>query len=78
MGKKKAKSDENHNEKRMAIMSEINYEATFFGLWFINLLHLATFLFMSFVVLRFWNTTWYAISLYCLGITMLPLCAVHA
>eukprot|EP00347_Sterkiella_histriomuscorum_P011174 403373465 len=50
-------ADAQANErKRQSIMSEINYESTFFGLWFINLVYLASFVFFSFVVVRFWST----------------------
>lgn len=45
-----------NDKKRLAIMSEITYEATLFGLWFVNLAYIASFLFMSFIVLRFSST----------------------
>ena len=49
--------DQNNIEaKRLAIMSEINYESTMFGLWLISLIYLSSFCFTSFVVLRFWPT----------------------
>jgi len=47
-----------NQEKKDAILSEINYEATLFGVFLVNLIHLASFIFMSFVVVRFWSTNW--------------------
>ncbi len=40
------------------IQKEINFEATTFGLWFVNLTYLACFTFFSFIVLRFLSTSW--------------------
>ena len=49
---------EHEDEKRLSILSNINYEATFYGVWTVNLMCLGSFLFMSFVVLRFWSIRW--------------------
>ena len=52
-----AKAEENE-EKRLKIINEINAEATKYAVWVCNLSHLAAFVFMSFVVIRFWPTAW--------------------
>ncbi len=60
-GKSQAKPESSDSAalevKRMAVMGEINFESTLFGLWFVNLAHIMSFVFMSFVVCRFWSTT---------------------
>ncbi|CDW84743.1 UNKNOWN [Stylonychia lemnae] len=45
-----------NQQMRLSIMKEINYESTLYGLWLVNLVYIFSFIFMSFVVLRFWST----------------------
>ena len=40
------------------MFSEINKEATVFGLFLVNASFLASWVFLSFVVVRFWPTSW--------------------
>jgi hypothetical protein len=60
--KKKGEEEEkkvmDNKIKRFTIMKEINKEATLYGLWLGNITYLISFVFMSFVVFRFWSTSW--------------------
>jgi predicted glycosyl hydrolase (DUF1957 family) len=65
LGKSKVLNEEEDDTKaveksirKAAIVKDINYEASLFGVWVVNGTYLLSFIFMSFVVFRFSSTTW--------------------
>ncbi|TNV72061.1 hypothetical protein FGO68_gene7770 [Halteria grandinella] len=58
VGIAKKEDDSVAREKRQAVIAEINKEATLFGLWLVNASFLFSWVFFSFVVVRFWPTNW--------------------
>ena len=58
VGIAKKEDDSEAKAKRSAVLSEIVNEATLYGLWLVNASFLISWVFFSFVVVRFWPTSW--------------------